>query len=252
LQGTLALARRLAKALKRYSLFRFVEGEFMIHHHFFMPRRADFTQEQFSHYYRRQHIKAAGDQRIPALVRYVQSHRVAVPPSEVDYGAVAEVWYENEAALTAFTSSAQYMKFRADELNFVDVSRSLNLTTVDHVILDGARVKGMVKGMFMIKRRPGLTVPDFRQHWLDVHTPIALRELDLRRYVQCHTIDSVYNFCEPQWDGIAHLWFDDADAAQRAMAVVAQSSALAEDAAKFIGSSVGLFVAEHILIWPKE
>src|SRR5215469_12393781 len=223
----------------------------MIHHHFFMPKRADFTQEQFSQYYRYQHIKAAGDQRIPALVRYVQSHRAAALSSEVDFGAVAEVWYESEAALTAFTASPQYRLFRADELNFVEVSRAVNLTTVDHVLLDGERKRGMVKGMFMIKRKPGLTVADFRKHWLEVHAPIAVAEMNIRRYVQCHTIDSVYNFCEPQWDGITHLWFDDAAAAERAMTAVAQSSALTEDAAKFIGQTVNLFVAEHILIWPK-
>jgi uncharacterized protein (TIGR02118 family) len=222
----------------------------MIHHHFFMPKRADFTQEEFSQYYRREHIKAAGDQRIPALVRYVQSHRVATPASEADFSAVAEVWYESEAALTQFTASPHYAKFRADELNFVDVARALNLTTVDHVILDGERVRGMVKGMFMLKRKPGLTLADFRQHWLEVHAPIALGELNLRRYVQCHTIDGVYNFCEPQWDGIAHLWFDDAAAAERGMVAVAQSQALNEDGAKFIGHSQNLFVAEHILIWP--
>jgi len=223
----------------------------MIHHHFFMPRRADYTQEQFSQYYRYQHIKAAGDQRIPALVRYVQSHRVAAPPSQADFSAVAEVWYESEAALTQFTASPHYARFRADELNFVDVSRAQNLTTVDHVILDGERKRGMVKGMFMIKRKPGLTVAGFREHWLEVHAPIALAEMNLRRYVQCHTIDSVYNFCEPQWDGITHLWFDDAAAAEREMAAVAQSRALTEDAAKFIGQTVNLFVAEHILIWPR-
>ncbi len=224
----------------------------MIHHHFFMPRRADFTHQQFSSYYRRQHIKAAGDQRIPALLRYVQSHRVEQPPSQTEYSAVAEVWYENEAALSAFCASPQYKLFKADELNFVDVSGAVNLTTVDHIIRDGRRTRGMVKGMFMLKRKPGLTVADFRRHWLEVHAPLALKELDPRRYVQCHTIDSVYNFCEPQWDGITHLWFDDAAAAERAMETVAQSGALNEDAARFIGSSANLFVAEHILIWPGE
>jgi uncharacterized protein (TIGR02118 family) len=223
----------------------------MIHHHFFMPKRADFTQEAFSHYYRREHIKAAGDQRIPALLRYIQSHRAPAPPSRADFSAVAEVWYENEAAVTQFTSSPHYAKFKADELNFVDVSRSVNLTTVDHVILDGERVRGMVKGMFMIKRKPGLTVADFRKHWLEVQGPIALKELNLRRYVQCHTIDSVYNFCEPQWDGIGHLWFDDAAAAARGMATVAQSRPLMEDGARFIGQVTELFAIEHILIWPK-
>jgi uncharacterized protein (TIGR02118 family) len=223
----------------------------MIHHHFFMPKRADFTHEQFSQYYRREHIKAAGDQRIPALVRYVQSHRVAIPASEADFSAVAEVWYEDEAALTAFTASPQYKLFKADEANFVDGSRAENLSTVDHVMRDGERVKGMVKGMFLVKRRPGMTVEDFRKHWLEVHAPLALEGLELRRYVQCHTIDSVYHFCEPRWDGVAHLWFDDAAAAERAMATAAQSKTFTGDSAKFIGSILRLFVTEHILIWPK-
>jgi uncharacterized protein (TIGR02118 family) len=205
----------------------------MIHHHFFMPKRADFTQEEFSHYYRRKHIQAAGDQRIPALKRYIQSHRVEQPPSDAIFNAVAEVWYDSEAALTEFTASAAYPKFKADELNFVDVARAENLTTVDHVIRDGERKKGMVKGMFLIKRKPGMMLADFRRHWLEVHGPLALREIDLiRRYDQCHLVDSVYHFCEPRWDGVTHLWFDDAAAAQRAMAAVAQSQALKDDAAK--------------------
>jgi uncharacterized protein (TIGR02118 family) len=224
----------------------------MVHHHFFMPKRADFTQEEFSHYYRRKHIQAAGDQRIPALKRYIQSHRVAEPPSEAIFSAVAEVWYENEAAVSEFATGEAHKKFKADELNFVDVARAENLTTVDHVILDGERKKGMVKGMFLIKRKPGMTLGDFRRHWLEVHGPMAVREITgLRRYDQCHAIDSVYNFCEPRWDGVTHLWFDDAAAAQRAMTAVANSQALKDDGAKFIGESQNLFVTEHILIWPK-
>jgi uncharacterized protein (TIGR02118 family) len=223
----------------------------MIHLHFFMPKRADFTDEEFSRYYRREHIKAAGDQRIPALRRYLQSHRVAAPQSQAPYNAVAEVWYESEAAISEFCASQHYKLFKADELNFVDVARAENLATVDHLILDGERAKGMVKGMFLIKRKPGLTVADFRRHWLEVHGPLAVKELNPRRYEQCHIVDSVYNFCEPRWDGVTHLWFDDAAAAQRAMAAVAQSKALQDDGARFIGESLNLFVTEHILIWPK-
>ncbi len=189
----------------------------MIHHHFFMPKRADFTQEQFSQYYRREHIKAAGDQRIPALVRYVQSHRVAAPPSEADFSAVAEVWYESEAALTQFTASPalQQVQSRRTQLRRRQPG-GLNLTTVDHVILDGERVRAWVKGMFMIKRKPesdGGRFPQALAGWFTLRS--RSRNMDIRRYVQCHTIDSVYNFCEPQWDGISHLWFDDAAAAER-------------------------------------
>jgi uncharacterized protein (TIGR02118 family) len=228
------------------------EETLMIHQHGFLPKRGDLTQEQFSRYYRYQHIKATGDQRIAALIRYVQSHRAEAPPSQADFNAVAEVWLESEAALAQFCASPQYQQFRTDELNFVDTSRTQALTTVDHIILDGERRRGMIKVMFMIKRKPGLTVADFREHWLKVHAPIALEEMKPRRYVQCHTIDSVYNFCEPQWDGIGHLWFDDAEAAERKMAAAARSKALAEDRDKFIGRSLNLFVIEHILIWPKE
>jgi uncharacterized protein (TIGR02118 family) len=224
----------------------------MIHQHGFLPRRGDLTQEEFSRYYRYQHIKAAGDQRIPALIRYVQSHRAQALPSQADFSAVAEVWLESEAALAQFCASPQYQQFRADELNFVDTSRTESLTTVDHLILEGERRRGMVKGMFMIKRKPGLTLAGFREHWLKVHAPIALRELKPSRYVQCHTIESVYNFCEPQWDGISHLWFNDAESAEREMAAAARSKALTEDGDKFIGRSLSLFVIEHILIWPKD
>jgi uncharacterized protein (TIGR02118 family) len=224
----------------------------MVHHHFFMPKRADFTQEEFSNYYRRKHILAAGDQAPSALKRYLQSHRVAAPQIDAIFSAVAEVWYENEAAITGFAATEAYRKFRADELNFVDVARAENLTTVDHVVLDGERKRGQVKGMFLIKRKPGMTLADFRDYWLGTHGQIALKTPGLRRYVQCHTTDTVYHYCEPRWDGVAHVWFDDATAAANALSGDEFSRMMAEDTPKFAGLVQSLFVTEHILIWPRE
>jgi uncharacterized protein (TIGR02118 family) len=75
----------------------------------------------------------------------------------------------------------------------------------------------MVKLIYCISKKPGLSVEEFQRYWRDTHGPIAGRIPGLRRYVQCHVVPELYSRQTPAYDGAAELWFDDLDAMRSAM-----------------------------------
>ena len=76
----------------------------------------------------------------------------------------------------------------------------------------------MVKLIYVITRKPELSVAEFQRYWRETHGPIAARIPGVRRYVQCHTLPQLYDREPlPAYDGAAELWFDDLDALRAAM-----------------------------------
>ena len=95
----------------------------------------------------------------------------------------------------------------------------------------------MIKLIYCITRKPGLSVDEFQRYWRETHAPIAARLPGLRRYVQCHTLPALYaGENPPAYDGAAELWFDDQEALQRAMASP-EVQAAREDERNFIDHS---------------
>jgi len=69
----------------------------------------------------------------------------------------------------------------------------------------------MVKAMFLLKRKPGLTPAEFRQQYEEVHAPLALSLFpNLRRYVRNYIATNVMpaDVEEPDFDCITEIWFD--------------------------------------------
>lgn len=70
----------------------------------------------------------------------------------------------------------------------------------------------MIKLIVAIRRREGMTVEDFQEHWRTRHAalvrenPATLKYV--RKYVQCHTMPEQYTEGEAAFDGTAELWFD--------------------------------------------
>ena len=88
----------------------------------------------------------------------------------------------------------------------------------------------MVKAIYLIRRKPGMSVEDFHRYWREVHGAIAARIPGMRRYVQCHAIA---NASGDDWDGAAEAWFDDLAAVERAVASP-EYKAAREDEHRFI------------------
>ena len=114
-----------------------------------------------------------------------------------------------------------------------------------------------------IRRRGDVAPEQFHRYWREEHGPLArrlLEPLQLRRYVQTHTLDTDLNAqlaaargTVEAFDGVAELWWDSLD---DLLAVLGSeegqraNAALAQDEARFIDlERSSLFLAEEQVIF---
>ena len=106
----------------------------------------------------------------------------------------------------------------------------------------------MVKLIAFFKRKEGLAVQDFQEHWRRGHAELVIRQAGLRRYVQNHTLESAYQSREPVYDGVAEAWFDDTES-MRALAGSAEYRAVREDESRFIDpDSMGVLITDEVVV----
>jgi uncharacterized protein (TIGR02118 family) len=105
----------------------------------------------------------------------------------------------------------------------------------------------MIKLVYCISKKPGMTDEEFFSYWKDVHGPIGARIPGLRKLVQSHRM--VVTDKRPSYDGVAELWFDDEEALSAARKSP-QWKASSEDEANFVDpAKVAYFVSrEHVIV----
>lgn len=91
----------------------------------------------------------------------------------------------------------------------------------------------MVKIVIFFKRKPGMSVEAFQEHWRTGHADLIVRLPGIRRYAQSHTLPSSYRKGEPAYDGVAESWFDDTQA-MKALAKAPEYAAVLADEPNFI------------------
>jgi len=179
----------------------------------FFKRRPGMPVDEFQTYWRTRHPDAVT--RLPGVRRYVQSHTRpgAYGNGEPVYDGIAELWFDDTAAMHGLRDTPEMAAVQADEARFIDRASMGLIITEDHVIKDGPVPPGAAKGVGFVKRPPATPVDDFHRHWREVHGPLAAAVPALRRYVQGHTRRAAYDRGrEPAWDGLALVWADDAAA----------------------------------------
>ena len=106
----------------------------------------------------------------------------------------------------------------------------------------------MIKLVFTLRRRDGMTRAEFQRYWREQHAPLVKRNaeaLRIRRYVQTHAreteLDGVIaapRGSQPSfYDGVAELWwdsFEDIVAAMSSEAGQVAAAELLEDESRFI------------------
>lgn len=106
----------------------------------------------------------------------------------------------------------------------------------------------MIRLVFALRRKAGMSREDFQDYWLRRHAPLVAGfagDLDILRYVQTHATDDEATAAaqqargdmEPAYDGVAELWWasePDLAATLETEAARAAGAALLEDEAQFI------------------
>jgi uncharacterized protein (TIGR02118 family) len=109
----------------------------------------------------------------------------------------------------------------------------------------------MIRLVFLLRRKPGMSLADFQRYWREVHGPLVASfqtKLDVLRYVQVHTLEDPANDAsakarggmEPPYDGVAELWWESEESLAAVLATDAgraAGAALLEDERRFIDLS---------------
>ncbi len=216
----------------------------------FFKRRAGMAVEEFQAYWLSRHPEVIA--KLAGVHRYVQSHTrlAAYEKGEPAYDGIAELWFEDIAAMHALRGTPQMSAVQADEARFIDQSTMGLIITDDYVVKDGPAPPGAAKGIGFVRRMSGMPVEAFQRHWREVHGPLGAAVPTLRRYVQSHTGLGAYKRGrEPAWDGFAIVWFDDSAALRAATASPEWERTKADDA-NFLkpGPVPFIITTEHVII----
>ena len=105
----------------------------------------------------------------------------------------------------------------------------------------------MVKTFNFFKRKPGLSVEEFRNYWLNEHAAIIRAIPQLRKYVASITLPSAYRNREPLYDGISEAWFDDEDTIRATADSPPRRAAHADDANFVEMSKAGSIIVDEVI-----
>lgn len=229
----------------------------MIKGYALIPKKPDISLEQFHRHWREVHAPLA--LRIKALKRYVQSHRI---PQDIPgfttspYEGLAEIWFEDVQTGQGLGDNPDYINGAyADEPNFISDEGPSFLMTRENVVVPGpelAKDTPGVKALFLVKRKPGLSVAEFQDYWRNKHAPIVPKTPGLLRYVQCHVAPETYGAKTPKYDGVAELSWADMASFEKGWHSDEMQVEQFNDVPNFVDvqNSVGLLVEEVRVIWP--
>jgi uncharacterized protein (TIGR02118 family) len=99
--------------------------------------------------------------------------------------------------------------------------------------------------VIFFKRKPGLSVEAFQNHWRTTHAGIVVRLPGIRRYVQSHVLPSSYRKGEPAFDAVAESSFDDTQAMKSLAGSPAYAEVLADEPNFIDHSSMASLVTEE-------
>jgi len=193
----------------------------MIHQFIFAAPKPGMTAEAFQSYWVHVHaVKFAS--HIPQIKRYLVDTRIefdgdlGVP--SLPHQGIAEIWLENEQEQLASMQTDEFVHgARADEPNWAAFWLAVVVDTTGHEILRGEPRPDGVKVTTLLKRRPGMSLVEYRAASLAQYAPVASELPGLRRHLHCHTRDGAYVFGESSFDSVEQWWFDDVDALRAAL-----------------------------------
>jgi len=106
----------------------------------------------------------------------------------------------------------------------------------------------MIKLVYCVTKKPGMTDEEFFHYWKTIHGALGARIPGLRKLVQSHRLAISDDAHPPDYDGMAELYFDDAEALLRARQSREWKAATADEAHFIDPNKVAYFVSREIVI----
>jgi uncharacterized protein (TIGR02118 family) len=103
----------------------------------------------------------------------------------------------------------------------------------------------VVKPVYCICRKPGLSREAFIRYWAEVHGPIGARIPGLRKLAHSYAIPAPGDRRPPDYDGMAELWFDDLAALLKARESAEWEAATADELNFLDPTRSAYFVSEE-------
>jgi uncharacterized protein (TIGR02118 family) len=227
-----------------------------------LKRKKGMTMPEFIHHYETVHALLAV-KGVPSLKKYVRHFLTSVGNdeygvSELPYDAITEIWFDDRAdferGMAELVAPATRAAITADEVNLFEKDLIRFVTFEDHESELGKGYSGdacqgtrnMFKAAALLKRKKGMSMPDFIKHYETVHALLAVKGVpSLKKYVR-HFLTSVgndeYGVSELPYDAITEIWFDDRADFERGMAELIAP----ETRAAIIADEVNLFEKDLI------
>ena len=109
----------------------------------------------------------------------------------------------------------------------------------------------MIKLVYCISKKEGLTDSEFFRYWREVHAPIGARIPGLRKLVQNHRVNAPSDQHQPDFDGVAELWFDNVEAMLAARQSEEWKASTADEANFVEHTKVAYLITEEHMILDK-
>jgi uncharacterized protein (TIGR02118 family) len=106
----------------------------------------------------------------------------------------------------------------------------------------------VIKTVIFFRRRPGMSLAAFQEHWRTAHAALIVRLPGIRRYVQNHVLPAQAGGAEPAFDAVAESSFDDTQA-MKTLAKSPEYAAVLADEPNFIDRATmgSVITEEHVL-----
>ena len=75
----------------------------------------------------------------------------------------------------------------------------------------------MIKLIALVRKKPSMTMAQFKAYWIDVHAPLARKIPGMRGY-RINVADDPGAMAPAPYDGSAEIWFDDRAAMEEGLA----------------------------------
>lgn len=103
----------------------------------------------------------------------------------------------------------------------------------------------MIKVVYCITKKTGMTAAEFFHYWKHVHAPLGARIPGLRRFVQSHAVEVGKDARAGDFDGMAELWFENIEALLAARQSPEWQASTADEANFIDHKKVAYFVSEE-------